>query len=203
MYKWSVALYGHYKEKKIGWEKRAIPGDIIDFKPHEKGDIWTPKEKKEFLTVTLEGFTADQMYALREEYWDLNSYREYSPLDKSSWIKMMQERALKKANSTRALEVVGVKGDLLYQNYLDGLQKKCMYPTEVYRKRRFNIDLITLRNLGVDIDKMLDCEILYVPDSRIVLNREDCFDKKNNRNANESDNFNLIQPRTLEEMIGA
>jgi len=30
---WTVALFGHNKPRDIGWEKRAVPGDVIAYKP--------------------------------------------------------------------------------------------------------------------------------------------------------------------------
>ena len=81
MAKWTVALFGHNKPQAPGWEKRAVPGDIIAFKPIEHESRWTPTERKEFLIVTIDGVSRDQMEALCEEYWDLNTWKEYDPKD--------------------------------------------------------------------------------------------------------------------------
>lgn len=54
-----------------GCDKRAMPGDIIAFKPY--GKSWTELEKKQFLIITIDGLTRAQMEALCEPYYDLEN----------------------------------------------------------------------------------------------------------------------------------
>lgn len=68
MAKWEIAIFGYQKPKDTGWEKRALPGDIIDYKP--TGHPWTKLEKKHFLILTIDGPTAMQMPALCEQLYD-------------------------------------------------------------------------------------------------------------------------------------
>lgn len=64
----------------IGWERRAVPGDIIACKRLKDKNKWTPLERKHFLIVTIEGPTLRQMTGgVIEPYWDINSYEEPNP----------------------------------------------------------------------------------------------------------------------------
>ena len=81
--KWTVALFGHFKDIPLKQDdpvehaaaiKRAQPGDVIAFKPWEDRNIWTPNERSEFLIVTIDGPTSEQMDALLEQEFDLTSY---------------------------------------------------------------------------------------------------------------------------------
>jgi len=72
-----------------GWEKRAEPTDIIAFKGYrmQKGivgyskfhtygkDVWTEKERKEFLIITLDNLDNKQIEGICESVWDLDSYK--------------------------------------------------------------------------------------------------------------------------------
>ena len=71
---WSAALFGHYKPKALGWERRAEPGDIIAVRPYSEHGRWTPTERREFLIVTIDDFDLEQLSGLFEPQWDTNSY---------------------------------------------------------------------------------------------------------------------------------
>lgn len=72
---WSVALFGHYKPKVEGWERRAEPGDIIAFRPISEHGFWTPTERREFLIVTLDDIEIEHLEGLKECHWDTDSYQ--------------------------------------------------------------------------------------------------------------------------------
>lgn len=60
-----------YKKHVVtGWEKRAVPGDIIAFKPYKAGKLWSDLEEAHFLIVDIDGPTESQMVALCELYYD-------------------------------------------------------------------------------------------------------------------------------------
>jgi len=71
---WSAALFGHYKPKVTGWERRAEPGDIIAVRPFAEHGRWTETERKEFLIITLDDFELPQLMGLTESQWDTDSY---------------------------------------------------------------------------------------------------------------------------------
>lgn len=71
MARWSVALMGHQKPDVEGWERRAMPGDIIAYKLAIDEAKWTPRERKEFLIVTIDGPSPEQMDALCEPLYDI------------------------------------------------------------------------------------------------------------------------------------
>ena len=71
---WSAALFGHYKPRVDGWERRAEPGDIISVRPYSEHSFWTPTERKEFLIVTIDDFELSQLSGLTESKWDTESY---------------------------------------------------------------------------------------------------------------------------------
>jgi hypothetical protein len=62
---------------------------------------------------------------------------------------------------------------------------------EYIKKRRFKIQLDDLETVGVDIDRMLDPNIKYVPG--VGLSRLHCFDKLHSRKINKSDKLRPIQ----------
>lgn len=71
---WSAALFGHYKPKEYGWERRAEPGDIIAVRPISEHSRWTDTERREFLIVMLDDFERDHLGGLTEAQWDTDSY---------------------------------------------------------------------------------------------------------------------------------
>jgi hypothetical protein len=149
----------------IGCNGRIVPGDIDDFKPIEKNHVWTPHERKSRLIVTIDGPTENQMRALCEPIWDMNSYPILpEPFD--------------------------------WEDY--GEDSIMLEPKNHIKKRRFNITLPALENMGVDIEKMLDKELIYNPELR-VIEKTEMFDKLNNRNILESDGLNLLPPIIIEK----
>jgi hypothetical protein len=71
---WSAALFGHYKPKVDGWERRAGPGDFIAVRPFSEHGFWTPTERKEFLIVVIDDLDILQLSGLVEPMWDTDSY---------------------------------------------------------------------------------------------------------------------------------
>ena len=199
--KWSVALFGHYKpryelrkmdgqcvgrfvepptefdtEKYFiysvdGWERRAEPGDIIDFKPMKDEDKWTPLERKHFLIVTLEGPEFEQINVVIEPLWDLKSYGV--PLKESEY-----------------------DGPLDYEEYLIDFT----LPIYHSKKRRMTIQLSELQDRGFDIEQMLSKETLYCPllDPIPIVSS---YDKRRRRRVQSSDGFNPIRPLLIDDVI--
>jgi hypothetical protein len=190
-----------------GWEKRAEPSDIIAFKGYrmQKGivgyskfhkygkDVWTEKERKEFLIVTLDGLDNIQIEGICEPLWDTDSYEIYNPLSFQDWETMMIQKINQKPNATQALYVFNLKKDEWYQEYIEAEKEASAYPTKHLKKRRFHIPVNDLKILGVNEEKMLDKGMEYVPDVRDIQKVEG-FDKLNNRYVFESDKLNLIKP---------
>lgn len=191
----------------LGWEKRVEPTDIIAYKSyrmqkgivgyskfHEYGkDVWTEKERKEFLLITLDNLEYGQMAGICEPLWDTNSYKIYDPLSFQDWETMMIHKINQGSNVQQGLYIFNLKKDEWYQEYIDTEKEICAYPSDHLRKRRFCIPMNDLKILGVDEIKMLDKAIEYVPDMRDIQKIES-YDKLKNRYTLESDGFNLIKP---------
>ena len=206
MAKWTIALFGHYKPHDIGWERRAFPGDIVAFKPIEQEFTWTDTEKKEFLIITIDGPTENQMLGLCEPQWDLTSYRPFAPdKDLATFVTRMQARiAVKRTASDpdmlkRMLDDLESKKDLLYAEHIEATRERSRFPMQHFKKRRFHIPLTTLESLGVVLPVMLDKTFFYNP-KLPVIDPTDCFDKFRSRLTLASDGLNTIRPLTNTEL---
>lgn len=161
---WSAALFGHYKPKDFGWERRAEPGDIIAIRPYSEHSRWTPLERKHFLIVTLDDIERQQLEGTTEPQWDIESYPEVS------------EEAV--------------------QGLIKDKKTEYLHPQRYIKKRRFHITLDDLRDIGVDIDLMLDKEKLYCPEID-PINKVKFYDKLNNRYTRETDGLNVLAPKVI------
>ena len=161
---WSAALFGHYKPKVDGWERRAEPGDIIAVRPYSEHSFWTPTERREFLIVTIDDFDLSQTSGLLEPEWDTNSF-PILPDDEVNRLRSKGERVE-------------------------------LHPSKYIRKRRFHVNIDDLRDLGVDIDRMLNKEIQYTPEID-PINKTKSYDKLKKRYARKIDGFNLLPPITV------
>ena len=182
---YSIVLFGHYKADDNGG-KRAQPGDIITFMP--LGHKWTPREKSRFLIVNLlNGPEQDKMAALCEQYWNVNTYKEYAPESYDTFA----------VNLIAASKKILTADDCLkaYAEYLENVKMECQFPQNYITKRRMQVELADLERSGVDIDRMLDTKVEYDP--RPVLTVTDFFDKMKKRKVEKADGLNLIQPRIL------
>ncbi len=195
MAKWTVALFGYNKPKDLGWEKRAMPGDIVGFKPFGE----SRHLRRERLYVIIDGPSRNQMFALCEPYWDLDSYIPYNPMTFEVWDTYRLDELAAIGQSDKWLELSGSKKAELYARYIQMEQIQSEKPSEHFRKRRFNIPMNTLKSLGVDEEKMLDKDVLYFPELSI-LEHTASFDKFKDRNVLLGDGLNLIKSLTLEEM---
>lgn len=158
---WSAALFGHYKPKVDGWERRAKPGDIVAVRPYSEHGFWTPTERREFLIVTIAAFDLVQLGGLIEPEWDTNSY----PVIPNDEIERLR----------RKREIIE------------------LHPSRYLKKRRFHITLDDLRDLKVDIDKMLNKDVEFTPDID-PINKKKVYDKLKGKYAQKSDGFNIIKP---------
>jgi hypothetical protein len=197
MAKWTVALFGHWKPKDFGWEKRPEPGDIVAFK--SSGQDWTDTEKKEFLMVTIDGPEQSQMNALCETYFDLNSYELYDPLSFDDWYSMMYLKAETSADPQKAIALLDQNKTEWYAEYIKGAKERCRWPKLRYRSRRFHVPLNDLKILGVDEAKMLNRDLIYEPVLADIIKTQ-CYDKKNARYVLLTDELNELQPLTDGEL---
>lgn len=77
-----------------GWEKRAMPGDIIALKPF--GQDWTLKEKMEFLPITLDNIEPEQLPGVCEPVWDTDDYEIIDPKTIKEQVELYPRSHLKK-----------------------------------------------------------------------------------------------------------
>jgi len=188
----------HYLHPCEGRIKRAIPGDVIAAKP--VGQPWTSTEKKQFLILDIDDLEPAQSEAICEPEMDLDSYRPYDPMEYGAWLSMMQLKSLSKADPVKANALLEMDKEQWYQEYLIGCQEASAMPTDNWRKRRFNIDLVTLETAGADPSSMLNKELEYAPKLRTFYPNE-VFDKLLERKIESTDKLEFQKPRTLEEML--
>ena len=165
----------YYVYECQGWERRAVPGDIVSVRPlnHQ----WTDREKKEFLIVEIDGLEPAQIGGIEEPEWDLNSYELYQPLSANDWYALMWSKADRSKNRKKALQQLEETKDKNYAEYLVALKMRCAYPKEHLKKRRFGLKQDDLVTSGVNLELMLDPQIIYVPN--VSVEKEACFDKLN------------------------
>lgn len=72
-------------------------------------------------------------------------------------------------------------------------EQKELYPLSHLKKRRFNLPVNDLKNLGIDETQMLDKEIVYSPNIRDI-DKLEAFDKLNDRYVSPEDQLQLIKP---------
>ena len=199
--KWTVALFGHWKPKDLGWERRAMPGDVIAYKPIEREFTWTETERKEFLIATIVGTSARQMEAMVEPQWDTDSYRPYSPETFDAFVARMLVRIQSKRMATVGAVHDRMVADLerdkekLYADYVAKMRDRSRFPIAYLKKRRIHCSEDLLKSLGVDIGKMLDRDLFYNPKLPAV-EFTDCTDKLRERNILATDGLNIMNELT-------
>ena len=155
---------------------------------HREGEAsWTPNEKRLFLIIGMEGTEAEQWTALKEPKYDLNSYRTYDPKTLQVFAQEMRASAQKRIPDTEMAKH--------YAEYLKAEKQACAYPLGYLNKRRFNIPLADLADLGVNTKMMLDQAWEYVPG--ITVPHTTFTDKVNERKILPTDGLNPIQPREV------
>jgi hypothetical protein len=213
MAKWSVALFGH--EKFIPLEvddpveyaaaiKRAKPGDVISYRPWAPGRIWVPHTYEICLICSVDGVTEEQMRALKEQEWDLDSYPVYNPLDNGSWRSQLvawwqtlpQEEQDEKMAWWNSLSEA--EKDALYDQYLGEFRNNCRYPTTHKNKRRFQATPADLAAKGVDLGRMMDTGDFY--DFQPDFLYTELTDMMLGRKVLPTDGLNVIQPQTDQEL---
>lgn len=176
-----------------GLEKRAVPGDIIAYKPFDKAHTWTPTERTEFFIVTIDT-EREVLDGWFESYWDINSYYPYNPLGFDDWVKDVEEMIKEARDIEKAKKAwLSCDRDKEYADYIKSMKKACMYPMEYVKKRRMNYNPQVLdEEYGVDVGKMLNKLIIYDPQPTVDIHMSD--DKLKVRNVVESDGLNIIPP---------
>lgn len=219
---WSVALFGHFKpnfylqdlktgktvsthlfspdfdperfklHEVIGNERRCVPGDLVAAKPIEQEHLWTPIERSHFLIVRIEVDDEKKFAGLLESQWDLNSYQEYAPMEFEEFDLTMKSKGGKWSKKLKPEKTEK------YNEYIAVSQENCAFPRDHLRKRRMSLPLQTLEDSGIDLDRMLDPNILYVPKPSVSgFKTIDCFDKMKNRNIVKDDGLRRIDRRVF------
>lgn len=100
-----VLKYTVYEYDKDACDRRAVPGDIIAYRPLSDADKWTPHERKRFLIVTLENVEREQFGAICEPYIDTSSiiYPKEYPDER---IELLYARHHKKRRMQVPLEIL-------------------------------------------------------------------------------------------------
>ena len=191
---WSAALFGHYKPRYYLRERKSglLMMDFVDL-PTET--FWD--EEKYYIYQT-------QGVERRAEPGDIIAVRPIAEADR--WTDT--ERKLFLIVTLTDLELEQLAGvtepywdtttyPVIPDEEISKLEKAGevvdLYPSEYHKKRRFNIPLSDLAEMGVDTAKMLDKNILYTP-KMDVIKREYSFDKMKQCKASVDAKFRLIEP---------
>jgi hypothetical protein len=212
MAKWTVALFGHFKDIPLESEdpveyaaaiKRAQPGDVVAFKPWEDRNQWTPNERAEFLIVTVNGISKSQMEALCELEYDLDSYLQMKSqvtyeTEISDMIDNMEAGPEKAAMMQEWTSKSQAEKDAEYLLWKQGYREGCRFPRAYHNKRRFIIDPADLALKGVDIDRMVDRNDQYDPQPEFDFT--EIHDRLYSRKVLQTDGLNRIEPRSDAEI---
>ncbi len=182
-----------------GNERRNVPGDVVSCKPYGKG--YTELERKQFLCIVVDGPDRAQMIALCEEEWDLGTYREYNPLTFDEWyiVQVAKMQLLPVDRAEKGYAKLEANKTLWYEQDAKMVEESSVFPTAHWKKRRFQITLDELVSLGVDTAKMLDPELLYVPDG-LEVDPTTCQDKLRQKAVQPDATLKTIDPRTKAEI---
>jgi hypothetical protein len=209
--KWSVALFGFEQIIPTMGEdpvehaaaiKRAKVGDVIGFHPYEERHKWTPNEKRLFLIVTIDGPTREQMEAMCEQEWDLDSYEPLDLMLQPDWEADIQSRISQAADPVKAQMKWDARDkDADYAEYKKHKYDNCRFPTAHKNKRRFNIAEALLESKGVDLAILKNKSIEYSP--VVDLDWTEVDDKVKGRKVLATDGINFIPARTDQEIDDA
>jgi hypothetical protein len=153
-------------------------------------DIWGTEERKEFLLVDIDGPTREQLAGFVEPHWDLSSYPKFEPMDRTQFEYDLVSEYYRRGGALRQINPDEIEE--MWMEYIRSLARYCSIPATHLKKRRMCVQLDVLESKGVDLEKMLDRNLTYVPDVEITLT--DCWDKMKVRKIDNSDKLRLIEP---------
>lgn len=196
MAKWSVALFGHYKPRFYLRERKSglLVTDFVE-KPIEA--YW---DEEKYYVYDVQGWER------RAEPGDIIAVRPFKEHDR--WTDTERKQFLIVTMSDFELEQLAgvvepywdtdsypvITEEMLEKNLKLLETIEIATPEKYHKKRRFNIPLTDLENMGVDLQKMLDKRVLYSPELD-TIKKVGCFDKMKKEKAKDSDGFNLIAPK--------
>lgn len=196
---WSAALFGHYKPRWYLRDRKT--GLLVSAHVERPAAV---RDNKALFLHPVEG------WEFRAEPGDIIAVRPYEERDR--WTDTERKQFL--IVTLGDFELLHLGGLMECQwdtdsypvfdkTTLEGLLKKegyvNLHPQRHIKKRRFHVQLDDLRDMGVDIDRMLNKELRYNPDLDPIV-RTRCFDKLNARYARRADGFNLLPPRRIDKV---
>jgi len=195
----NVDKYFLYEVK--GNEKRCFPGDIVAWKPFSDEHKWTEKERQEFLIITIDGPTKEQIVALTEPYWDIASYKEYAPYRTIDAFVVAKTTIIEKRDCDKSFEIDKLvqNKERLYSEHLISMKERSRFPQEILKKRRMGLSFDVLVDMGVDLPAMLDKEVTYSP-TLPAIPVTFCNDKLTERQVVTEDRLRTIQPLSDSEL---
>lgn len=194
MAKWSVALFGHYKPRFYLRERKSgiLVTDFVE-KPEEA--YW---DEEKYYVYDVQGWER------RAEPGDIIDVKPFK--DHKVWSEVERKQFLiVTLDDFEPEQLAGVMEPywditsypVIPDEYIQELINKgevdVVKPSNVHKKRRFNISLQDLEAMGVDKEKMLDKRVLYSPELDIIK-KTDCNDKMKERKVVSSDGLRLIEP---------
>lgn len=208
---WSVALFGHHKYK-YELRERELSKVRLSKGTNYQGieiftDVFIHKTVGKFIDRPA-GFNSDIYFIYeitgtneRAQPGDIIGIRPINHLNK--WTPTEKKRFLiifiDNLDSHQLIGITEPVWDLnSYPDMTDFDWSKTtdaellLYPQKHLNKRRFSIELNVLENAGIDIQRMLDINELYIPDK--IFDKSECFDKLNKRKIITTDNLNPIKP---------
>lgn len=196
MAKWSVALFGHHKPRFYLRERKSglLVTDFVE-KPEEA--FW---DEEKYYLYDVHGWER------RAEAGDIIAVKPFK--DHKTWTDNERKQFLIVTLDDFELEqLAGVTEPYwdtsTYPEITEEILEKSVKlletleiptPAQYHKKRRFNIPLNDLQDMGVDLTKMLDKKVFYSPELDIIK-KTGCFDKMKKEKAKDTDGFNLIEPK--------
>lgn len=173
--KWSVAIFGHerpdyyYLDKKTGLRTAEFVGEPTrEISSDEKLHVVTGNESRA------------------------------KPGDIVAFMPAGHKWGTEEKKGFLIVEIEGLtrnQMEALCEPYWDtvmSLDKETGLPKEYVYKRRFNILMSDLESWGIDIEKMKDKDLSYVP-KLDTIDYKQCFDKLRNRKVLKTDGLNMIK----------
>lgn len=218
--KWSVILFGYYKPR---YELREIEQTLVRLPSGENyqgrmlyKDVWVNKVIGRFVDPPTD-YDKDLYFVYEVTGWEKRAKPgdiiDLKPAElKKTWTEIIRKHFLIiELDNIEPYQLPGLTEPLWdtesyseeMQNFdWDSTEETSIefFPLEYIRKRRFSITLDTLNGAGIDTEKMLDPEIEYVPNDGI-FDKLQCFDNLNDRNIDEDDNLNVLEPIVIERPI--
>jgi hypothetical protein len=189
MSKWSVALLGYDKPNYILVDKKTGKGD--------QGHVEMPAEynpqKHQLIDMTIDN-------ERRAKPGDIIAFKPWGPPEQT-WTKLEREHFLIVTIDGLTEEQMRALCEPYFDEFVEEMNEdtgeRFIKPKKTKMKRRFCIDIDDLESLGIDIVKMKNKNVEYVPNIQDI-DKYKCKDKLKNRKVDDTDGLNTFSWKVQE-----